>query len=286
VCDFNGQRAFDDLRRIVGFGPRPSGSPALEHTRQFIIEELHASGVDITEDSFTAATQDGPIPMSNLIAKIPGACPSIVIIAGHYDTKRMGTPFVGANDAGSSAAFLLEMARVLARRANQLTYWVVFFDGEEAVKSWSSTDGLYGSGHLSAKLASDGMLARVRAVIVVDMIADAHLDIHRETQSTPWLNKIVFTQANRLRFARFFLDDDRPIQDDHVPFLKHGLPAVHIIDLDYGPLDLFWHSRLDTLDKCSPASLNVVGQVVISALNQIGAKSGHSSKHCSKWPLN
>jgi hypothetical protein len=143
-------------------------------------------------------------------------------------------------------------------------------DGEEAVKNWSSTDGLFGSRHLSARLAADGNQARVRAVIVVDMIADAHLDIHRKTQSTPWLNEIVFTQANRLGFGRFFLDDDRPVQDDHVPFLEHGLPTVDIIDLDYGPLNLFWHSRRDELGKCSPGSFAVVGQVVIQSPSRVG----------------
>jgi hypothetical protein len=266
VGDFNGQRAFDDLRHIVGFGPRPSGSQALERTRQFIIRGLRGAGIEVKEDRFTAATSVGPISMSNIIAKIPGTRPSTVIIGGHYETKRMGIPFVGANDGGSSTAFLMEMARVLARRANQLTYWVVFFDGEEAIKKWSSTDGLYGSRHLSASLGADGTLLRVRAVIVVDMIADAHLDIHRETLSTLWLNEIVFTQADRLGLGRFFLDRGRAVQDDHVPFLEHGLPAADIIDLDYGPLNLFWHSRLDTLDKCNPSSLALVGQVVIESL--------------------
>lgn len=133
---FDAERAFADLKRIVRFGPRPSGSAALERTRQFIVGELHAAGVVVAEDKFTASTPIGPIPMVNLIAKIPGQSASIIILAGHYDTKRMATLFVGANDGGSSAAFLLEMARVMARRANKLTYWLVFFDGEEAVRQW------------------------------------------------------------------------------------------------------------------------------------------------------
>jgi hypothetical protein len=113
---FDGERAFANLKQLVGFGPRPSGSPALERTRQFITGRLRLSGVVITEDSFTASTPIGSIPMANLIASIPGSSPTVIILAGHYDTKRMVTPFIGANDGGSSAAFLLEMARVLVRR--------------------------------------------------------------------------------------------------------------------------------------------------------------------------
>jgi len=132
--DFDATRAFADLKHLVGFGPRPAGSQNLERARQWIIDQLSQAGVSTQEDSFVAPTPLGPIPVTNVVAKIPGTSPSIVIIAGHYDTKRMATPFVGANDGGSSAAFLLEMARVLAHRRNKLTYWVVFFDGEEAVQ--------------------------------------------------------------------------------------------------------------------------------------------------------
>jgi glutaminyl-peptide cyclotransferase len=89
----------------------------------------------------------GKIQMTNVIAKIPGAQPDTVILGGHYDTKRMKMPFVGANDGASSTAFLIEMAQVLAHRKNRFTYWVVLFDGEEALKSWSAADGLYGSRH-------------------------------------------------------------------------------------------------------------------------------------------
>jgi Zn-dependent M28 family amino/carboxypeptidase len=83
---------------------------------------------------------------------------AIVIVAGNYDTKRSSFPFVGANNGGSSPAFLLEMARVLARRKNSLSYWLVFFDGEEALQRWSNTDSLYGSRHLAQELLAQRTL--------------------------------------------------------------------------------------------------------------------------------
>jgi len=268
---FDGDRAFADLKSLVAFGPRPPGSQALDRTRQWITHQLQNAGVEIERDPFVAATPLGPIPMVNLVARIPGTGSSIVIVAGHYDTKRMASTFVGANDGGSSAAFLLELARVLVKNKHALTYWLVFFDGEEALKQWSATDGLYGSRHFVGKFASEGTLTQVRAVIVVDMIADAHLNIHRDVHSTPWLNDLVFTQARHLGYGRYFLYGGRQIEDDHMPFLERGLPAMDIIDLDYGPLNLHWHTRFDTVDRCSPTSLKIVGQVIQTTLQVLEA---------------
>jgi glutaminyl-peptide cyclotransferase len=283
---FNNERAFAALKRLVAFGPRPSGSAALERSREFITGQLRAADISVSDDSFIATTPIGPIPMTNIIAKIPGPGPSIVVVGGHYDTKGMTTCFVGANDGGSSAAFLLEMARALARRRNKLTYWLVFFDGEEAVEYWSAADSLYGSRHFATELAAQGIQGRIKAVIVVDMIADAHLEIHREAHSTPWLTDIVFNEAHRLGYGRYFLDRPRTIEDDHHPFLQLGIPAVDIIDLDYGPLNLYWHSPFDTVDKCSPASLGVVGTVLLdtfpvleSKCNEVGSVSIISKTH-------
>ena len=271
--EFDGTRAFADLKRLVSFGPRPPGSRALEQSREFIVGQLGAAGATVVQDSFTAWTPLGPIPMTNLVAKIPGSSSSVVIVAGHYDTKRMNFPFVAANDGGSSAAFLLEMARVLARRNNRLTYWFVFFDGEEALQRWSATDGLYGSRQFAQELSDQGTLNQVRAVILVDMIADAHLDIHRDAHSTPWLTDIVFAQAQRLGYVQYFLNSPRTIEDDHLPFLELGVPAVDIIDLDYGPFNLYWHTKYDTVDKCSPASLAIVARVVLATLAALETNS-------------
>ncbi len=209
--------------------------------------------------------------MTNLIAKIPGARPDVVVLAGHYETKRFDHfRFVGANDGGSSAAFLLEMARVLGRRKNAVTYWLVFFDGEEAaLAQWSRTDSLYGSRHLVGKLTADGKLGGIKAMILVDMIGDAKLEIHREANSTAWLNDLIFSTAQRLKSERYFLPDERAIEDDHIPFVNAGVSAVDLIDLDYGPNNAYWHTAQDTVEHCSPISLAVVGRVVTTALEQI-----------------
>ena len=224
----------------------------------------------VEEDAFTASTPLGNVPMVNLIAKFPGTRRQVVMVAGHYDTKRSdGFAFVGANDGGSSAALLLELARILAHRKNALTYWLVFFDGEEALARWSPTDSLYGSRHLVDKLSASGELSRVRAMVLVDMIGDAQLDIHREDGSTGWLMDMVFKVARRLGYSKYFLDSPLAVDDDHVPFVNAGVSAVDLIDFNYGPGNSYWHNAQDTLEHCSPLSLTIVGRVVEALLTEL-----------------
>lgn len=268
---FNGGRAFKDLQHLAGFGPRPVGSKALESSRTWIIGQLEQAGCKVVQDRFVGATPVGNIPMVNLIAEIPGKEPNhIIMITGHYDTKlEQGFRFVGANDGGSSAAFLLEMARELAQSRHKLTYWIVFFDGEEALQNWSDTDSVYGSRHFVQKLTADGELSRIQAMILVDMIADAHLDIHWDQNSTGWLNKLVFGQADKLGYSSYFLRQPVYMDDDHIPFVQAGVSAVDLLDLDYGPNNAYWHSAQDTVEHCSPSSLTIVGRVVKAALSQL-----------------
>ncbi len=273
---FNGGRAFEDLKRLVIYGPRPAGSTALAQSRQWIISQLKVTGAQVEEDSFVASTPIGDIPMTNVIAKFPGTRPQIAMVSGHYDTKlEDGFRFVGANDGASSAALLLELASALQGRRHDLTYWLVFFDGEEAVRDWSDTDSTYGSRHLVQKLTSDDDLSRIQAMILVDMIGDAHLDIHRESASTPWLNDLVFNAAHRLGYTREFLDSPYGAGDDHTPFVNAGVSAVDLIDFDYGPDNSYWHTDKDTVEHCSPLSLTIVGRVVLAALADL-EKSSHA----------
>jgi glutaminyl-peptide cyclotransferase len=279
-ASFDGGRAFEDLKSLVAFGPRPSGSAALDKARSWMIQRLKGTGRPVEEDSFVASTPLGNVSMTNLIVKFPGTRPQVVIVAGHYDTKREDDfRFVGANDGGSSAALLLELARVLAQRKNTLTYWLVFFDGEEAVRQWTDSDSLYGSRHLVQKLASSGELSRVQALILVDMIADARLDVQRDSYSTPWLTDLVFRTAQRLGYGNYFLNQQVGIEDDHIPFVNAGVSAVDLIDPDYGtrdsthPFVSYWHTALDTPEHCSPLSMTIVGRVVVATLAELEKSS-------------
>ena len=271
---FSGARAFEDLKRLVDFGPRPSGSQALAQARQWLIQELRATGAEVEEDPFVGDTPIGPVPMDNLIAKFRGSSRQTVVVAGHYDTKRFDQfRFLGANDGGSSAALLVELARALGPKRHALNYWLVFFDGEEAVRDWSATDSLYGSRHLVEKLSASGELSRLQALILVDMIGNAQLRIPREEGSTPWLNDLVFNVAQHLGYGKYFAGSQGAVSDDHVPFINAGVSAVDLIDFDYGPDNSYWHSAKDTLDHCSPQSLAIVGRVVAASLDELEKSS-------------
>ena len=270
---FDGARAFKDLEQLVALGPRPPGSPALEQAREYITAQLGTVGAEVQRDRFIASTPVGPIPMVNIVGLLSGTSSDVVIVAGHYDTARLKRmAFVGANDGGSSAAELLELARVLSKRRHVLTYWLVFFDGEEALEQWSKTDSLYGSRQLAEELATAGRLAQVRALILVDMVAGRQLHILEESNSTPWLREIVLKKARQLGYASSFDGRRFPVEDDHSPFAEKGVAAVDIID--FSPFKTYHHTAQDTLDKCSSASLAIVGRVVLATLEDIEGQLG------------
>jgi Zn-dependent M28 family amino/carboxypeptidase len=260
---FDGQAAFRHLEKLVGFGPRPAGSPALARARDYIVAELRRAGIDPIVQKFPARTPDGTLSMTNVIGVVRGRREDVIIVAGHYDTKYFAEfAFVGANDGGSSAALLLELATRLGRTRSEFTYWIAFFDGEEARRTWTATDSLYGSRHMVDDLRRTGRLSRIRAMILVDMIGDRDLNIRRETNSTGWLTDIVWASARRLGHGAHFLNDAIPVEDDHAPFLREGVPATLLIDFDYPP----WHTPDDTLAHVSARSLQIVGEVVLDAL--------------------
>lgn len=265
---FDAGRAFEHVRQLVAIGPRPAGSAGAAATRRYIRTQLTALGLTSDEQAFEAATPLGRVPMANVVARIAGATADRVILAGHYDTKRFADiRFVGANDGGSSTAMLLELARVLKGRRNPFTIELLFLDGEEAVIEWTGSDHTYGSRHYVAAAQRDGSIRGVRALVLFDMVGDRHLTIRRETYSTRWLTDLVWASARRLD-ASGFLDEEFAVEDDHLPFLDAGVPAIDIIDLDYAA----WHTAGDTLEQVSARSLQTVGDVFLDALPRLEAR--------------
>ena len=266
---FDSNRAWEHLRQLVAIGSRPAGSPALNEARTYLKDQLTAIGVGVIEQEWDDLTPLGKVRLVNLIVTIPGPSKDRLVIAGHYDTKLFREfRFVGANDGGSSAAFLVEMARVLKARRNQLTIELLFLDGEEAVVEWRGDDHTYGSRHYVETAKRDGSLASLKALVLVDMIGDRDLEIRRDTNSTPWLTDLIWEAAARAKLSHVFVATPTTIEDDHLPFLRAGVPAVDIIDLDY----LQWHTARDTLDAVSARSLQVVGDVLLAALPLIEAR--------------
>ena len=268
---FSGSAALNFTAKAVAFGPRPSGSAANAKLRAYIHAQLATCGCEVSSDSFTAQTPDGPVGMENIIAKFPGKSGRAIAITGHFDTKKM-TNFVGANDGGSSTGILLEMAAVLTGRPRIDDVYIVFFDGEEAVRDWTSTDSVYGSHHLANKWSADGTNRRLKALINVDMTGDKDLDVVYESSSSASLRKLVWAAADALGYSSSFLRQPAAVEDDHLPFLEAGVRALDLIDFTYGPDNAYWHTPQDTMDKLGAHSFEVIGNVLMRVLPELEAE--------------
>jgi len=265
------ERAMRYVKEIVAFGPRPLGSANHKKVEDYIT--AHLKGDTVEEDAFTADTPGGKFPVRNFIAKFPGTKDGIVVIASHYDTNYplRDTPFVGANDGASSSALLLEIANQLrGKTLDGYGVWLVWDDAEEAIKPETeldfSKDSLYGIRHVAEKWQADGTLKKVKAFLLADMIGDADLNIDRDTNSTPWLESVVYESATRLGYQSHFFGRSLAMIDDHLPFTERHVPAADLIDFTYGYDNVFWHTPQDTVDKLSPKSLEITGEVLLETI--------------------
>jgi glutaminyl-peptide cyclotransferase len=262
------KRAFQYTREVTAFGERYMGNENHKKLERYIIDRL--KGDQVEDDAFTADTVEGKFPVRNIIAKFPGTKDGIIVIMGHYDTNYWlrGTGYVGANDGGSSTAILLEFANQLrGKKRDGYSVWLVWTDGEEAVKSWSDTDSLYGTRHLAEKWEKDGTLKKIKALMVMDMIAPTDLAILRDTNSTPWLLDLIYAAAERGGYQSHFYALQGGEEDDHIPFVKRGVPCADVIDVPYGYNDVFHHTPQDTMDKLSPKSLEIVGDTTLETIH-------------------
>ncbi len=269
---FTGGRAYELARDFVAIGPRWPTGPG--HVKAEAFLRSHLKGIDTEEDTFTADTPIGPVKMRNFIAKFPGRKNGVIVLATHYETNYWlkNIHFVGANDGGSTTGLLLALADQFrdetrgGKKLDGYSVWLVFFDGEEAIRSWSRSDSTYGSRHLAAKWGGDGTLGKIKAFILTDMIGDRDLDIQRESQSTGWLVDLVAQAAKKTGNERYFFQTDEAVEDDHLPFVQRGVPSIDLIDLDYGPNNSYHHTALDTMDKISARSLAIDGAVILETI--------------------
>ena len=272
---FNGAKALDYARQFVAIGPRWPTSPGHLKAEAFLRD--HFQHDQLEEDTFTASTPIGPVPMRNFIVRFPGKKDGAIVLATHYETNYplRTINFVGANDGASTTGLLLTIAdqlRAEVARNKQLdgySVWLVFFDGEEAFQTWSASDSTYGSRHLAAKWGRDGTLGKIKAFMLADMIGDKDLDIQRETRSTDWLVELVRQAAHKFGYERYFFQTEEAVDDDHLAFVQRGVPSIDVIDLDYGPNNAYHHTAQDTMDKISARSLTIDGDVFMETIRLI-----------------
>lgn len=266
---FDGKRVFALVAKQVSFGPRPSGSQAIVQLQDFLQSELKSYGCAVETDSFSADTPIGRLPMKNILVKIPGEKPGVILLGTHYDTKKLEN-FVGADDGGSSTAVMLELARLLCPQRGKYAVWIGFLDGEEAVKVWSDSDGRYGSRQMAARLSASGDLKKIRAFLLADIVGGRKAYFPRESSSTPALVDLVWNTAAKLGYSGLFLNETASAQDDHDSFMKRGVPAVDVIAdfMNNG----YWHTPQDSLDKISAKTLTITGHVFLESVKELQTK--------------
>ena len=266
---FDGKRAYALVAKQVDFGPHPSGSPAIAKLQDFLQSELKSYGCTAETDSFTADTPVGRLPMKNILVKIPGEKPGVILLGTHYDTL-LKKDFVGADDGGSSTALMLELARLLCPQRGKYAVWIAFFDGEEAMQQWSETDSRYGSRQMAAKLAISGDLKKVKAFLLADIVGGRKAQFMRETSSTPDLINVFWNTAQKLGYSALFRDTTTSAEDDHDAFLSRGVPSLDVIGdfINNG----YWHTPEDNLDKISAKTLAEVGHVFLESIKELQSR--------------
>lgn len=280
VAAFNGERAMDHVKQQIEFGPRPPDTPQLARTRAYIADQLKSYGLKVTFDEFVATTPQGEKKMANIVGEIAGESETMILLASHYETKfYKDMLFVGANDPAASVATLLEIGRVLGSQKEKpkVTYRLLFFDGEEAFcEGWSDCDNpegpdnTYGSRHYVSLLQERDELKNTGALILLDLMGYKNLELGRDSLSTRWLQDIIWETGRELGHGKIFVDRQEGVGgDDHEPFLRAGVAAVDLIQLNSYP---HWHRADDTIDKVSPQSMKIVGETVLASLPRIAAR--------------
>jgi glutaminyl-peptide cyclotransferase len=274
---FDGARAYEYAREFAAIGPRWPTGPGHVKAEEFLRHHFQGQQDQLEEDTFTADTPIGAVPMCNFIVRFPGTKPGVIVLGTHYETNYplRNINFVGANDGASTTGLLMTIGdrlheeTVHGKKLDGYSVWLVFFDGEEAIQSWSDTDSTYGSRHLAAKWGRDGTLGHIKAFLLADMIGDKDLDIQRESNSTAWLVALVGQAAKKFGYERYFFQKEMAVEDDHLPFVQRGVPSIDIIDLDYGPNNSYHHTAQDTMDKISAHSLTIDGDVFLETIRLI-----------------
>ncbi len=275
-----GQSIYSLTQRFLAVAPkRFNGSPGHLAAESFIKEHFkpEAAKGNFETDQFTANTPAGPQTMRNYIVRFPGKKDGVIVLASHYETNYplRDIAFVGANDGACTTALLIAIGQYFRAHPPQgYSIWLLFDDGEEAVRSWSESDSLYGTRHIAARWFADGTARRIKAVLVADMIGDRDLNILLETQSTPWLRSILRQAAANTHHSANVFKTEGSEEDDHMPFLQRGIPAINVIDVDYGPHtaatpDGYHHTAQDTIDKLSPQSLQISADLFLESIRLI-----------------
>ena len=274
VPSFNGEKALEQLKQIVSFGPRNPNSPGHEKCIGFLVTKLRSLADDVrTQDFVHKGYEKETLRLGNVIAAFNPENKDRLLLCTHWDTRpraerdsdpeRWNTPIPGANDGASGVAVLLEIASLLKSSKPRIGVDLVFFDGEDYGYEGDVANYLLGSRHFARAKEPDYL---PRFGILLDMVGDAQLDILKEEYSlrfAPDVVDLVWKKAAELGFTQFIDAQGEAITDDHLPLNEAGIRTIDLIDFAYpDESHRYWHTHDDTPDKCSAESLEAVGTVL------------------------
>ena len=269
---FDSTRAFKEVEALVQISPRDAGTPGARKAAEHIQQRMLSLGIETKINTFEEMTPKGSKTFHNVVGKIPGKNGRWIILGSHFDTMPGIENFQGANDSGSSTGILLELARTLAGSHPETGIIFAFFDGEEGIAGYIRGDGLHGSRHMAIELATSGEAKNVVAMILMDMVGDADLNINIPINGSASLKKQVFEAADALGVRKHFSLGNGLVTDDHTPFLDIGIPAIDLIDFRFGSAPRkndYWHTDQDNLDHISTKSLEITGTVVLKTITNM-----------------
>ena len=275
---FNAAQAFQETDDFVKIYPRDAGTPGAKKAADYLQQRLQSFGLEAFIDTFEDESPLGNTTFHNVFGRIPGTEPGTIILASHFDSKAGMKPgFTGANDSGSSTGILLELARVLAAQPPlPAEILFVFFDGEECMKTYGPHDGFHGSKHLASQLVEEGNVSDIIAMILLDMVGDRDYSITLPPNSSPELATLLLNAAHAEGIRSEISLINYAMGDDHVAFLDIGVPAIDIIDFEFGSApgkNDYWHTPEDAMDKVSAESLGKSGRLTIRMLNDLLSKN-------------
>jgi len=268
-------------QQYVNVAPRRYiGSPGHAAAENFIKSHFapEIASHNFIADTFSASTPIGPLNMTNYIVKYPGKKDGIIVLASHYETNYplKDINFIGANDGACTTALLIALGAYYRTHPPQgYSVWLVFDDGEEAIKEWSASDSTYGTRHLAAKWSMDGTISHIKAFVVADMIGAKDLNVDRDANSTPWLLDLLYKAGKDTNHTSYLFHNPTQVDDDHIPFKQRGVPVLDVIDLDYGPPTQqhpeggYHHTVQDSMDKLSATSLQVSADLFLDLVKLI-----------------
>lgn len=271
--EFDGQRAFSYLLELCQFGPRYPGSAGHQKAKKYLLDKLSFYANLVKTQDFVYSDEEKKIrlELTNIIASFYPEKKDRVILCAHWDTRPVADqdpdtnlrskPILGANDGASGVAVLLEIARIISQRKPKWGVDMVIFDGEDGGSEGDLNDFCLGSKHFAQNKGD----YQPKFGILLDMVGDKDLTIYKEGYSTRYANEIVdlvWAGAKSLGLSCFRDSIKHFVYDDHVPLLSAGIPCIDLIDFDYP----YWHTTRDTPDKCSPESMQKIGELLLEVL--------------------